>query len=99
MDFCGEVQGEFFFLCLVLHDLLQELEERGCRVITYVGYVALMVKGKFLDTFYELTQSYPIVVANWADRSGLAVEVNLFYLQRGIRSQMYSYFVFNLWRG
>ena len=58
---------------LVVNDLLIELEEQGCRVIAYADDVVLMVKGKFLNTVYELTEGYLNVVSNWANRSGLAV--------------------------
>ena len=58
---------------MVVNDLLIELETQGCRVTAYADDVVLMVKGKFLNTVYELTEGYLNVVSRWANRSGLAV--------------------------
>lgn len=42
----------------------------------YANDVALMIKGKFLSTVYELAQKYLSVLTNWPARSGLVINSN-----------------------
>lgn len=56
---------------MVINDLLKKLEDHANP-----DDGALVVKGKFLSTIYELTQWYLSIVANWADGCCLAMNPN-----------------------
>lgn len=58
---------------VVINDLLNTLDLGGCRVTAYADDVALLVRGKHLDTLSELMQSYLTDISRWAIRCGLAV--------------------------
>lgn len=58
----------------MVNDLLKELTERGCRVVTYTDDVALFMTVKLLKTVYNLT--YLTGMVKWADRNGLAINPN-----------------------
>lgn len=59
---------------------LEKENYKACRVVAYADNVALMVKVKFLDTVYELTQAYLNVAASWAVRSSLDASPELVLL-------------------
>jgi len=58
--------------CLVI-DRLRDLNDRGIYVQGYADDLAILVRGPFLDTLLELTQSALEMVEEWFAGSGLSV--------------------------
>lgn len=53
---------------------LEELERKGREVVAYVDYVALVFRGKFIDTLYNLILGYLNAVVSWTADYGQSVK-------------------------
>lgn len=75
---------------LVIDELIKRLRNEGFRVIGYADDVAIICRGKFLNTTCDLTQRALKIVEKWCTEVGLGVNPNktelLVFTQRRILS-------------
>jgi hypothetical protein len=60
-------------LSQVVDELLGELNEGGYYAIGYADDIAILINGKFPQTFSEVLQTALALVQQWCDRTGLSI--------------------------
>ncbi|RYE25309.1 MAG: hypothetical protein EOP45_04900 [Sphingobacteriaceae bacterium] len=61
---------------IVIDSLLRTLKDARIKVIGYADDVTLVVKGKFIDTVADVTQSALKIVEKWCRNAGLRINPN-----------------------
>lgn len=58
---------------LVVNELIEEIEKRGHKVVGYADDLLIIIRGPFLDTLMNITQSVLKVIESWCEKTGLSV--------------------------
>jgi hypothetical protein len=72
----GCPQGEVLSLllwCLVVNDLLEELQREGFHIYGYADDIAIVVGGRFLSTLRDLMEYALKIINRWCKTKGLVV--------------------------
>lgn len=62
--------------CLVVDNLLRELNNNGFCAYAYADYISILISGKFCDTLSEISQNALNMVQDWCTSNELCINYN-----------------------